>query len=231
LIKTVLFDLDDTIFDFSRAEHSAISQTFRELGIDPTDEVISLYSRINQEQWERLQRNEIDRDEVRIGRFRRLFAILGIDADAVNTQRVYEYNLGSYHYYIDGAEDLLKALYKRYDLYIVSNGTTSVQDRRIAASGIAKYFKDIFISERVGYNKPSVEFFNFCIDRIKDFDKDSAIIIGDSLTSDILGGKNVGIKTCHYQRAGVLERGASCDIIPDYRVNSLDEIISLLEKL
>ena len=231
MIKTVLFDLDDTIFDFSRAEHVAISETFRAVGIEPTDEVTKLYSKINQEQWERLQKNEIDRDEVRIGRFRRLFTILGVSADPNNTQKVYEYNLGSYYFYIDGAEELLEKLYGKYDLYIVSNGTTSVQDRRIAASGIGKYFKEIFISERVGYNKPSKQFFDYCTERIEGFDKDTAIIIGDSLTSDIQGGKNIGIKTCHYVRSGVIERGASGEVVPDFKVTSLSEIIPLLESL
>ena len=109
----------------------------------------------------------------------------------------------------------------------MSNGTAAVQDRRIGASGIAKYFKEIFISEKVGHNKPSREFFERCFDKIPDFDKSTAIIIGDSLSSDIQGGINAGILTCHYNPH------AEKDVTPtpDYTVNSLSELPSLLESL
>ena len=228
MIKTVLLDLDDTLFDFHRAEATAIADTFKEMGIESTEEIIRLYSGINQSQWERLERGEIDRDEVRVGRFEILFEKLGRDVDAFKTQQKYEYNLGCYHFYIDGAVDLLEAIYQKYDLYIISNGTDSVQKRRIAASGIKKYFKEIFISENVGYNKPAVEFFDRCFAKIPNFDKAFAIIIGDSPSSDILGGKNVGVRTCRFNPKG---KPNPENITPDYEVSSLADIIPLLESL
>ncbi len=227
VIKTVLLDLDDTLFDFHRAEHSAIEKTFREIGIEPTDEVISLYSRINQTQWERLERREIDRDRVRLGRFELLFEALGVTGDPKATQKSYENNLSSFHYYIDGAVELLEAIYQKYELYIVSNGTWSVQKRRIADSGIEKYFKGIFVSEMVGHNKPSPEYFYHCFERIEGFQKESAIIVGDSISSDIKGGRAVGIKTCLFNpKKKRVDEGVS-----DYEIHALAELIPLLEAL
>ena len=228
MIKTVLLDLDDTLFDFHKAEAAAISATLSEVGVEPSSETIALYSKINQLQWERLERGEIDRDEVRIGRFRLLFEALQKNADAAKTQRIYEYNLGCHYFFIDGAVELLEKLFSKYDLYIVSNGTNSVQERRIAASGIAKYFKEIFVSEKLGFNKPAPQFFDKCFEKIPNFKKENAIIIGDSPSSDILGGKNAGILTCRFNPK---KSPSPAGITPDYEVEALSEIIPLLERI
>lgn len=112
---------------------------------------------------------------------------------------MYETFLGEGHYYIDGAEDLLKALYGRYRLYLASNGTMSVQQSRLASAGIAGLFDGIFLSEVIGADKPSKAFFAACFSQIPDFRKEETVIVGDSLTSDIQGGKNAGIGTVWYQ--------------------------------
>ena len=128
---------------------------------------------------------------------------------------------------MDGAEALLDEISEKYDLYLMSNGTAAVQDRRIAASGIAKHFKGIFISERIGYNKPSREFFDRCFAKIPDLKKEESIIVGDSLSSDIQGGINASILTCHYNSRGEKKEG----IIPDYTIKSLEELPALLESI
>ena len=227
MIKTVLLDLDDTLFDFHKAEAAAIAKTFLEFGIEPTEEVIALYSRINDEQWKRLEKKEIDRDRVRLGRFEIFLAAVGNNSEPRALQESYEYNLGCFYFYVDGAIELLEAIYQKYDLYIVSNGTWSVQKRRIGASGISKYFKDIFVSERVGHNKPAPEYFNYCFERIEGFEKDKAIIIGDSISSDITGGKAVGLKTCLFNP----KKKAELSGIADYEVSTLAQLIPLLEGL
>ena len=102
-----------------------------------------------------------------------------------------------------------------------------MQAPRIEASGIAHYFKDIFISEKIGYNKPSREFFEGCAERIEGYNPREAIIVGDSLSSDILGGKNAGILTCHFN-----PKNTPYDkIIPDYKINNLSELAKLLESI
>lgn len=228
MIKTVLLDIDDTILDFHAAQDIALPSTFRELGIEPTEEVMRRYNEINREGWQMLERGEITRDEVVLRRFRILFAELGrAELDPRDTWSIYEDKLSRIHTFIHGALELLEALFGKYELYVVSNGTATVQDRRIAESGIGKYFKKMFISERVGYDKPSREFFDFCFKNIANFSREETIIIGDSLTSDIQGGINAGILTCHYNPKGI----RSDKIAPDYEVASLSEIPSLLKSI
>lgn len=228
MIKTLLLDIDDTILDFHRAQDTALPETFRELGIEPTSEVVRRYTEINREGWQMLERGEITRDEVVLRRFRILFSELGRpEIDPKETWAIYEDKLSRIHAFIDGAEALLDELFGKYDMYVVSNGTASVQDRRIAESGIDKYFKKMFISERVGYDKPAKEFFDLCFSEIEGFNKDEAIIVGDSLTSDILGGINAGIRTCHYNPKGIY----SDKIKPDYEIRALSELPSLLKTI
>lgn len=228
MINTVFLDLDDTIFDFRASEGRALSGMLRSLGVVPTEETLTLYNKINRGQWERLERGEATRDEILVRRFEILFDALGVSVSAREAQKIYEHNLSLEYIYIDGAEELLKNLAGKYRLYLASNGTAKVQDSRIARSGIAKYFDGIFISQRVGYNKPSREFFECCFAEIDGFSRDTAIIVGDSLSSDILGGINAGIRTCRYNPEG---KSGSPDIKPDYEIRHLSELPGLLESI
>lgn len=228
MIKHVLLDIDDTILDFKKAEAIAIRKTFQHIGIPVDDALIKRYSEINQLQWERLERGELTREQVLVERFDILFEELGVNAPSEMAQATYEYLLGIGHYFIDGAEEMLKSLYGKYELYVVSNGTANVQDRRLKSADIVKYFKGIFISERVGFNKPSKEFFDAALAEMEGFDPTCAILVGDSLTSDILGGKNARIKTCWYNPKGKPPRA---DIVPDYEIKNLSELPELLERI
>lgn len=221
----VLLDLDDTILDFHKAEYEAIKKTFNQIGVDSSDETIKRYSAINQMHWEMLEKKLITREQVLVGRFETLFKELGIDADAHETQKLYEHLLSIGHYFMPGAEELLEALKGRCRMFICSNGTAPVQAGRIGSAGIAPYFEEIFISEEIGHNKPSKEYFDGCTARIKDYDASHTIMIGDSLSSDILGGINAGIKTCWFNPAGKPGRK---DIVPDYEISSLDQLPDLL---
>ena len=228
MIKTILLDLDDTILDFHKAEHIALSATLREIGIEPTEAVLKRYSEINRAHWKRLELGELTRPEVLHGRFTQLFEELGVDGDCYEAQRIYEWKLGTGHYFLDGGQELLDMLYGKYDLYLASNGTDIVQTRRIASADIEHYFKDLFISQRLGYDKPMKEFFDRAFARIEKFNPDETIIIGDSLTSDIKGGINAGIRTCWFNLRGIKNDSG---IEPDYEVTRLDEIPALLERI
>lgn len=228
MIKYILLDIDDTLLDFKKAEAIAIRKTFSTMGIAVDDALIARYSEINAAQWERLERGELTREQVLVTRFDLLFEEMGMNIPSEMAQATYEYLLGIGHYFIEGAEELLKTLYGKYKLYVVSNGTANVQDRRLKSAGIGKYFEKIFISERVGYNKPSKEFFDVALSQIEGFDRNSAILVGDSLTSDILGGINAGIKTCRFNPHGKQSRP---DIVPDYEIKSLSELPKLLERI
>lgn len=225
MIKTIFFDLDDTILDFKMSERTALTKTLRELGIEPDEEMIALYSQYNISQWKRLELGEISRAEVKVNRYRLLFDHFGITASPQIATEIYEKHLAVGHYFIDGAVDMLKSLEGLYDMYLVSNGTKKVQDGRLSSAGISHYFKNIFISEEVGVEKPSKKFFDYCFERIENFDKSSAVIVGDSLSSDIKGGKNAGIKTIWFNR-----KKESCNaIVPDYQISTLQELKPLLE--
>ncbi len=228
MIKHVLLDIDDTILDFKKAEAIAIRKTFQHMGIPVDDGLIARYSEINQRQWERLERGELTREQVLVERFNILFEEINVKAPAEMAQATYEYLLGIGHYFIEGAEELLRKLYGKYELYVVSNGTAFVQDRRLKSADIVKYFKGIFISERVGFNKPAKEFFDSAFAEEKDFDRDCAILVGDSLTSDILGGINAGVKTCWFNPNSKPSRP---DIVPDYEIKMLSELPELLERI
>lgn len=228
MLTYVLFDLDDTLLDFKKSEAQALRQTLVQMGIEPTEKTIARYSAINQSQWELLEEGEITREQVLHRRFDILFGELGVERSSHATQEVYEYLLGQGHDFIPGAEELLEAIHTEYELYLVSNGTAAVQDSRLKATGIGRYFKGIFISERVGFDKPSLEYFDRCFAEMPEGARESAMIVGDSLTSDIRGGKNAGILTCWYNPHG---KTARADICPDYEITALSELPALLKRL
>ncbi len=225
---SVLLDLDDTLLDFHKAEAVALTKTLLRLGVEPKPETLRRYSEINARHWELLEEGRISREQVLTGRFECLFAELGLVRSGEEARDIYEANLALGHYFIPGAPELLEALYGRYALYIVSNGTATVQEGRIASSGIARYFEAIFISEEIGFDKPSRAFFEHCFARMPDFDRERALIVGDSLTSDIRGGLNAGIKSCWFNPWGKAPRP---DLKPDYEIGALEQLPALLERL
>ena len=227
MIKWVFLDLDDTVFDFGKCERAAISETLAALSLPVSEELIALYSEVNLSMWRALERGEITKTELRTKRFSQFFDRLGVERDSSYAKEIYEKNLSEKCFFIDGAEQLLSALSEKYELYGASNGIAAIQDGRIKKSGIARFFKEIFISERVGYNKPSAEFFNKIFNTIEGFDKECAIMVGDSLTSDIQGGINAGIKTCLYSEKPLGET----HIVPDYHACSLQEILTIIANI
>lgn len=228
MIRFILMDLDDTILDFRRAEAAAVSKTLLRLGIEPTEQIVRRYSEVNAEHWRMLERGEITRPQVLTGRFRQLFSEIGADYDPEQTQQIYEAYLSQGHYFIPGAEQLLKDLYGKYLLYLVSNGNAAVQEGRLKSSGIKPYFEEIFISELIGADKPNKAYFDRCFARIPDFDPVQAILIGDSPTSDILGGISAGVKTCWFNPN---HRPPHPEIQADYEIDHLSGFTALLKTI
>lgn len=226
--KFVFFDLDDTLFDFHKAEHIALTKTLMELGLQPEEKVLELYSEINIAHWKMLEQGKLTREQVKVQRYARFFERLGIRQDPVKAARIYEKFLSQGHYYIDGAEALLKRLHGVYPMYLMSNGSTDIQRSRIGSSDIERYLEAVFISEEVGYNKPAKEYFDACFATIPDFDKAQAVIVGDSLSSDILGGQNAGITTVWFNPKH-LEN--TTKITPDYEIGGLMELVNLLKEV
>ena len=228
MIEFLFLDLDDTILDFHKAERVALSKTIADFGVEPTEHVLHRYHLINKAHWERLERGELTREQVLVGRFRTLFEELGVAVDAADCTAAYSKNLAIGHYFMPGAEEAVARLSRKYRLFLASNGTASVQHGRLTSANLYRYFEKVFVSQDIGYNKPSIEYFDRCFAQIPDLDRSKAMIVGDSLTSDIRGGINAGIATC-WVNPDHLPRQE--DIRPDYEIEALPQLEALLEKL
>lgn len=228
MIKNIFFDLDDTILDFHMAERRAVEKTLQSRSISPTEDIIKRYSEINLAQWKRLERKEITLAEVKLFRWQIMLELLGRDGDAAELTGIYEGYLSQGHYFMDGAEAMLEALHGRYHLYLVSNGTSSVQRGRLASAGIEKYFDDIFISEEIGFFKPDAAYFSYCFSHIPGFQREESLLVGDSLTSDIRGGNRAGIKTVWLDLHG---ETPLADATPDFTIHCLAELDRVLAVL
>lgn len=228
MFEVLFIDLDDTILDFQKAEAVALERTLRSFGLEPTEQVRLRYHEINKAHWEALERKELTREQVLLGRFQVLFAEMGVEGDPAAVAECYKQNLGKGHYFLPGAEDAVKALSKKYRLFLASNGTTSVQQGRLASSGISKYFEAVFISQEIGVNKPDAEYFHRCFAMIPNFDRAKTMIVGDSLTSDMLGGNNAGIATCWVNPDHKPRRA---DIPVDYEIEALSQLEALLNRI
>lgn len=228
MIEFLFLDMDDTILDFHKAEAIALSKTLGDYDLAPTEAVCARYSQINRAHWQRLENRELTRDQVVVGRFETLFREYGVPVEAEDVAMAYERNLSQGHYFMPGAEAALQRLSQKYKLYLASNGTSRVQWPRLESAGIKGYFQDIFISQDMGADKPSIEYFRGCFQRIPGFDVRRAMIVGDSLTSDIRGGRNVGMRTCWINHRK--ETGRE-DIPADYEIEYLSQLEDLLESL
>ena len=228
MIDTIFLDLDNTILDFNRAEKAAAAKTLIQLGIEPKEHILARYSQLNLMQWKLLEQGELTRDQVKIRRYMLLFREIGSDAPPQKAAELYEGFLKTGHYFMPGAEALLQSLFLKYRLYLVTNGTAAVQKSRIQSAGIAKYFKNIFISEEIGLHKPDREYFAYCFSLIPNFQKSRALIVGDSLTSDIQGGINAGIQTVWFHSP---DAPKDSPVKADYEICSLAELEPLLERL
>ena len=227
MIRNVFLDVDDTILDFGRAEREALASALSQMGVPVNDESVKCYHEVNLAHWQMLERGEITRERLLVRRFEKFFESVGVFANAEKTQRVYEYELGRRSYFLEGAEALLEALKAGgYRIFLASNGTTVVQAPRIKASGLDRICHGIFLSEEIGCDKPQKEFFDACFARIEDFSPGNAIILGDSLSSDILGGKNAGIKTCWFNPQNKPLTG---EILPDFEISKLSDFFEILK--
>ena len=227
MMEFLLLDLDDTILDFHKAERIAISKTIREFGVDPTEEILTQYHRINKWHWEQLEKGTMTRAEILVNRFAVLFRELGKETDAEACARIYEKNLSQGHWFLPGAEEAVDALSKRYRLFLVSNGTASVQKGRMTSANLYRFFEKVFVSQEIGHTKPSRAYFDACFSAIADFDPARAVIVGDSLSSDIQGGINAGITT-----VWVNPDHKDCGAVrPDYEIEGLHQLPALLETL
>lgn len=193
---TVLFDADNTLLNFDKDEDNALRKVLTEYNVPITEENVSTYVNINVGMWKALERGELTKPELKRTRFKKFFEAIGFETqtDPFEVNERYLYLLGDGGNTLEGAVDLCKELKEKgLDLYIITNGVTDTQKRRLSRSGLLPYITEVFISETLGYQKPRKEFFDIVLNKIPEKDTKKIIVVGDSLTSDIKGAMNAGL--------------------------------------
>jgi len=223
----LLMDADGTLFDFIKAEATALEGAFGDLELPFSPEVLSLYHDINDRLWKCLEKGEVTRDELVRLRFRRLFDALKLpDApDAAIMNKSYIENLSRCGFLLEGAYDVCEKLSSLCRLFIITNGLLKVQTGRFADCPISRFFEKIFISEQLGFNKPKKQYFDAVADAIPGYDPARVLVVGDSLSSDIQGGINAGLDVCWFNPGGI-KNGTS--LKPDYEIKALDELLDIV---
>ncbi len=222
----VLFDADGTLLDYKRSESYALENALESLGLDSqSTDYVSCYRAINKTLWGELEKGRLSSGELRVLRFEILFSETGVRADASIFSRMYLDFLSQTGFLLPCAAEVLEYLHKKYVLILITNGFQEVQYSRLKKAGIFEYFDPIIISEEVGAKKPDEDFFSETFRRVKDVEKSEALLVGDSLSSDILGGERFGIDTCWYNPDGYENR---TDVSPTFEIRGLSELYSIL---
>lgn len=229
MIKVILWDIDGTLLSFKKAEHAAIQSCFETFALGPcTEEMIERYSVLNLSYWKRLERGEITKAALLVERFVEFFENEGVVCgDPAGFNAEYQVRLGDTICFNDDGYELVKGLKGKVLQYAVTNGTKVAQDRKLSRSGLEQLFDGIFISDAVGYEKPAEEFFDHVFANIPPCKKEEMLIVGDSLTSDMKGGNNAGIRTVWYNPQGAPNTNG---VAIDYEIKDLREILEILKE-
>jgi len=223
--ETLLFDADQTLLDFHRAEREALIAALMQMGVRASEEMIRIYSEINLATWKRLERGEITKATLRTVRFADFCERMSLSLDVEQLAERYLTSLAQQSFLLPSALEVCKTLAAHCRLYIITNGIASVQHGRFDHSPIAPYFKGCFISDEIGAEKPHKAFFDRVKAQIPQFDPAATLVVGDSLTSDMAGGIAAGLDTCW-----LAPRGAQipAQMPITYRIERLEDVIPLV---
>lgn len=227
--KTLLFDADETLYDFKKAGDRALEAFYRKKNISCSlNTFIDTYEKENHLLWRSFEEGRVTAEEVKVSRFVNTMKKLSLyENDGESLSELYISELAKCNYLLDGAEELILKIKNDYEMFIITNGFWDVQKKRIGESELFRHFKDLIVSEKVGYAKPDRRIFDYAFEAASNPQKDDVLIIGDSLSSDIKGGSLYGIDTCWFNRKGIENRG---DIIPTYEVCSFGELEEILSR-
>lgn len=221
----LLLDADETLFDFPRAEREALCDALRAMQITPDEEMIATYSKINDGYWKMLERGEIEKKALRVARFEAFCRHYGFQVDVSRLALGYTDALATKGYLISGALETCRALSAHCQLYIITNGIASVQRGRFEPSPLREFVQDLFISEEIGAEKPHPTYFEAVAAKIPDFERKKALVVGDSLSSDMRGGVMAGIDTCWFNPKG---KPAPADLPITYTIGTLEALVPLV---
>lgn len=222
-MKYLLFDADGTILDFRRTESVALERVFSSLNIPYIPENISKYKEINLKCWRLLEENKMTQKKLSEERFRLFLKEMERSDDPFEVGVLYTSLLSRNGYLIDGARNMLSSL-ENYKKSLITNGVIETQNRRIDSLDIRRYFERVFISEEIGVNKPDKRFFD-CVLKLLKIERKDAVIIGDSIESDIMGGVNSGIDTIYLSFDGKRSEEAT------YNAKSYEELVDIIKRL
>ncbi len=194
-IKAIFFDVDNTLLDFNKCAVYAIEQAFNDCGLKFDKSYADVFFRINKGLWLDIEKKVITFEELQQIRFNKVFSALGIEYDGTVTEKRFRYHLKDAHFAVDNAKEIVSYLASKYELYVASNAVYFQQLRRLESAGMLKYFKQVFVSETVGYQKPTKEFFLKCFESLGGILPEQTVMIGDSLSADIDGAVNFGMKS------------------------------------
>ncbi len=220
----LLFDADDTLFDYVYGERNALETTFREFGLALDARALDLYHAINQQLWLRFEKREITGEQIRAERFTKLFAALELPEPPTLAERFIDH-LAEQTTLVQDACELVQTLQRTHRIAVITNGMARVQQPRLTQSPLAPYISELIISDQVGAAKPAREIFDYAFARMGNPPRARVIIIGDSLTSDMQGGVNYGIATCWFN-PGHQPRPTQLELT--YEIHALRELIPLL---
>lgn len=224
--KVILFDADNTLFDFKKTENYALENLMSSLDTDyDKDYCINIYKEINTKIWKEFEEGKITQSVLKIERFQRLKEALRGEFQAADFAERYTDHLAEASFPYDESHELLQKLSGKVKMGIITNGLKKVQRKRISQSVLSHYFEAIVISEEVQVSKPDERIFELTMDLLGDAPKGRVLMVGDSLGSDILGGIRFGIDTCWFNPSGKDNKG---EIVPTYEISHLHEILNLL---
>ena len=224
--ELILFDQDGTLFDYKRAEEYALRKSMEHFGIELTgDSYLKKYRKINRKVWSEFERGETNLDELKLRRFKILFDVLGIDQNTETFSDKYLYYVSKSPFVTEGAEEVVSSLYGKCKLALATNGIYSAQYERLKSSPLRDYFDILVVSEKIGVAKPDPDFFRYVFEAAGHSDRHTAIIVGDSLSSDIKGGFDFGIDTCWFNPEKVRN---TAEIAPTYEIEKLAQIKDII---
>ena len=222
----LLFDADNTLFDFDSAEEHTLTRTLLHFGQDAEKKVKQLYHRINDELWKRHEMGELSREQLSVRRFEILFQALNIQGDPVAWNDYYLQTLSQCATLLPGAESLCRRAAQKYTLALITNGAPFVQRRRLELSPLGQFFGDrVFISGEMGCRKPEKVYFEKVLDALGCRKKSGQVlVIGDSLSSDIRGAFNAQLDSAWLNRKG----GRAWPVKPTYELSGYPDLEKLL---
>lgn len=226
MIKTVFTDIDNTLLDFNKSASEAMKTALLKRGVEYTEEMFDVFLRINDYLWTELENGALTKEELHKVRFQLIFKELDIDLETEPVETEFRGLVAEIAKPVSHAEEMLSYLSSKYPVYAVSNASHNQQLKRLKSAGMSGYIKEVFTSEQIGCQKPAYRFFDECFKRIDNPPApEEALIIGDSLSADICGGINYGMKTCWFNYKN---EAMPNDIAPDYTIYSLKEMTKLL---